>query len=228
MIVTEIYLWGAVIVACLLGVSIIALAIVDSRMLKRILTIFVVTVLQMAVVLAVVWFCYQTHSIWSYLLWYLLILFLSTCWCLYPLHSVWKKIVMPIGIAMLVGSIVVAGSTLLMLSAKVFVPIYSVLMACLTASMIQTMLNFQRSLHQPMAQKPELSWRESVLPQVRLMAQPLIMVIPTLYAGMLLGSIPAFNGLIITLLLSSASFIANVLTGIIALSIIKKLRGRFC
>ena len=225
MLVTEVYLWGAVLVAGLLGVSIIALAIADSRMLKRILTIFVVTVLQMAVVLAVVWFCYQTHSVWSYLLWYVLILFLSTCWCLYPLQSMWKKMVTPIGISMLVGSIVVAGSTLLMLSANVFVTVYSVLMACLTASMIQTMLNFQRSLHQPMAQRQELSWRESVLPQVRLMAQPLVMVIPTLYAGMLLGGIPAFTGLIITLLLISASFIANVLTGVIALSIIRKGTG---
>ena len=108
MLVTEVYLWGAVLVACLLGVSMIALAIVDSRMLKRILTIFVVTVLQMAVVLAVVWFCYQTHSVWSYMLWYVLILFLSTCWCLYPLHSMWKKVVTPIGVSMLVGSIVVA------------------------------------------------------------------------------------------------------------------------
>ncbi len=225
MLVTEVYLWGAVLVACLLGVSIIALAIADSRMLKRILTIFVVTVLQMAVVLAVVWFCYQTHSVWSYLLWYVLILFLSTCWCLYPLQSMWKKMVTPICISMLVGSIVVAGSTLLMLSANVFVTVYSVLMACLTASMIQTMLNFQRSLHQPMAQRQELSWRESVLPQVRLMAQPLVMVIPTLYAGMLLGGIPAFTGLIITLLLISASFIANVLTGVIALSIIRKGTG---
>ena len=225
MLVSEVYLWGAVLVACLLGVSMIALAIADRRMLKRIMTIFVVTVLQMAVVLAVVWFCYQTHSVWSYLLWYVLILFLSTCWCLYPLQSMWKKMVTPIGISMLVGSIVVAGSTLLMLSANVFVTVYSVLMACLTASMIQTMLNFQRSLHQPMAQRQELSWRESVLPQVRLMAQPLVMVIPTLYAGMLLGGIPAFTGLIITLLLISASFIANVLTGVIALSIIRKGTG---
>ena len=225
MLVSEVYLWGAVLVACLLGVSMIALAITDRRMLKRIMTIFVVTVLQMAVVLAVVWFCYQTHSVWSYLLWYVLILFLSTCWCLYPLQSMWKKMVTPIGISMLVGSIVVAGSTLLMLSANVFVTVYSVLMACLTASMIQTMLNFQRSLHQPMAQSQDLSWRESVLPQVRLMAQPLVMVIPTLYAGMLLGGIPAFTGLIITLLLISASFIANVLTGVIALSIIRKGTG---
>ena len=36
--------------------------------------------------------------------------------------------------------------------------VYSVLMACMTASMIQTMVNFMRSMHQPEAQQ-QLSWR---------------------------------------------------------------------
>ena len=64
--------------------------------------------------------------------------------------------------------------------------VYSVLMACMTASMIQTMVNFMRSMHQPEAQQ-QLSWRESVLPQVRSMA---------------------------ILLLIAASFVANVLSGV--------------
>ena len=72
--------------------------------------------------------------------------------------------------------------------------VYSVLMACMTASMIQTMVNFMRSMHQPEAQQ-QLSWRESVLPQVRSMA---------------------------ILLLIAASFVANVLSGVIALLMIRK------
>ena len=72
--------------------------------------------------------------------------------------------------------------------------VYSVLMACMTASMIQTMVNFMRSIHQPEAQQ-QLSWRESVLPQVRSMA---------------------------ILLLIAASFVANVLSGVIALLMIRK------
>lgn len=95
--------------------------------------------------------------------------------------------------------------------------VYSVLMACLTASMIQTMVNHLRSLHTPEAHKQDMSWRESVLPQVRSMAQPLVMVMPMLYAGMLLGGVPAFAGLIIVLLLVAASFVANVLAGVVAL-----------
>jgi hypothetical protein len=41
---------------------------------------------------------------------------------------------------------------------SVFMTVYSVLMACMTASMIQTMVNFMRSMHQPESQQ-QLSWR---------------------------------------------------------------------
>ena len=109
---------------------------------------------------------------------------------------------------------------------NVYLTVYSVLMACLTASMIQTMVNFLRSQHRspmnPEAPKQELSWRESVLPQVRSMAQPLVMVMPMLYAGMLVGGISAQAGLLIIFLLIGASFVANVLAGVIALSMIHK------
>ena len=182
------------------------------------LEIFGATIAQMVVV----WLVYQTHAWWVYLLWFLLILILSICWVLYPLQALWKKMLRPVGTAILVGSIVVGGSTILCLPISVLMTVYSVLMACLTASMIQTMLNFMRCMHQPKAQKQEMSWHESVLPQVRSMAQPLVMVMPTLYAGMLLGGIPVFKGLIVILLLISASFVANVLTGIIALSMVRK------
>ena len=113
---------------------------------------------------------------------------------------------------------------MLCLPMNVYLTVYSVLMACLTASMIQTMVNFLRSQHgspiNPEVSKQELSWRERVLPQVRSMAQPLVMVMPMLYAGMLVGGISAYSGLLIIFLLIGASFVANVLAGVIALSMI--------
>ena len=45
----------------------------------------------------------------------------------------------------------------------------------------------------------------------------MVMVIPMLYAGMLLGGVLAFEGLLVTLLLTAASFVANILAGVIAL-----------
>ncbi len=53
-------------------------------------------------------------------------------------------------------------------------------------------------------------------------AQPLVMVMPMLYAGMLVGGVSPYTGLMIILLLIAASFVANVLAGVIALTMIRK------
>ena len=219
MFVSEISLWGAAIVACVVLVAIMALAFFDRQMLRRMMVIFGATVAQMAVVVTVVWVVYQTYAWWAYLLWFLLVLALSICWCLYPLQALWRKMLQPVSAAMLVGSIVVGGSTMLMLPISVFLSIYSVLMACMTASLMQTMMSYQRN-----QQKPEIL-REDMLHQVRNLAQPLVMVVPMLYAGMLLGGVPTLQGLLVTLLLIAASFVANILAGVIALGMIKKNKG---
>ena len=216
MFVSEISLWGAAIVACVVLMAMISLAFFDRQMLRRMLVIFGATVAQMAVVVAVVWVVYQTNAWWAYLLWFLLVLALSICWCLFPLQSLWKKMLRPVSVAMLVGSIVVGGSAMLMLPTSVFLSIYSVLMACMTASLMQTMMRYQRN-----QQKPE-ALREDMLHQIRNLAQPLVMVVPMLYAGMLLGGVAALEGLLVTLLLIAASFVANILAGVIALGMIKE------
>ena len=216
MFVSEVSLWGAAIVACIVLVATIALAFFDRQMLRRMVVIFGATVAQMAVVVAVVWVVYQTKAWRAYLLWFLLVLVLSISWCLYPLQAVWRKMLRPVSAAMLVGSIVVGGSAMLMLPISVFLSVYSVLMACMTASLMQTMMSYQRN-----QQKPE-ALRDDMLHQVRNLAQPLVMVVPMLYAGMLLGGVPAFEGMLVTLLLIAASFVANILAGVIALGMIKK------
>jgi hypothetical protein len=192
-----------------------ALSLFNRQMLQRMWVIFGATVAQMVVVVAVVWTVYQTHTWWSNLLWFLLVLVLSICWCLYPLQAMWRNMLRPVSAAMLVGSIVVGGSTMLMLPVSVFLSVYSVLMACMTASLMQTMMSNQRN-----QQKPEIL-REDMFHQVRNLAQPLVMVVPMLYAGMLLGGVPALEGLLVTLLLIAASFVANILAGVVALEMVK-------
>ena len=220
MLVSEISIWGAALVALFVLIAAIALAFIDRKMLRRMLVIFGATVAQMVIVVAVVWLVYQTHAWWTYLLWYLLILFLSICWVLYPLQSLWKKMLLPVGTAILVGSIVVGGSAILCLPISVFMTVYSVLMACLTALMIQTMGNYQRSLHNP--ETRNLSWRERMLPNIRSMGQPLVVVIPTLFAGMLLGGVSVLDSLIVVILLVAAAFVANVLAGVVVLAMLSR------
>lgn len=219
MFVSEIHLWGAAVVACVVFVAMIALAFFDRKMLRRMFVIFGATVAQMAVVVAVVWLVYQTNAWWAYLLWFLLVLFLSTCWCLYPLQAMWKQMLWPVSVATLVGGIVLGGSAMLCLPLNVFLSVYSVLMACMTASLMQTMMSYQRNM-----QHPEVL-RKSLLPHVRTLAQPLVMVIPMLYAGMLLGGVSALEGLLVVFLLIAASFVANILAGVIALLMLRKIEG---
>ena len=219
MFVSEIHLWGAAVVACVVFVAMIALAFFDRKMLRRMLVIFGAMVAQMAVVVAVVWLVYQTNAWWAYLLWFLLVLFLSTCWCLYPLQAMWKQMLWPVSVATLVGGIVLGGSAMLCLPLNVFLSVYSVLMACMTASLMQTMMSYQRNM-----QHPEVL-RKSLLPHVRTLAQPLVMVIPMLYAGMLLGGVSALEGLLVVFLLIAASFVANILAGVIALLMLRKKEG---
>lgn len=90
----------------------------------------------------------------------------------------------------------------------------------MTASLMQTMMGYQRSMQHPEA------LRESLLPQVRTLAQPLVMVIPMLYAGMLQGGVPALEGLLVVLLMVAVSFVANILAGVIALLMLRKKMGK--
>ena len=219
MFVSEIHLWGAAVVACVVFVAMIALAFFDRKMLRRMLVIFGATVTQMAVVVAVVWLVYQTNAWWAYLLWFLLVLFLSICWCLYPLQAMWKQMLWPVSVATLVGGIILGGSAMLCLPLNVFLSVYSVLMACMTASLMQTLMSYQRNM-----QHPEVLLK-SLLPHVRTLAQPLVMVIPMLYAGMLLGGVSALEGLLVVFLLIAASFVANILAGVIALLMLRKKEG---
>ena len=219
MLVTTVSLWGAAIVACFVLVASIVLGFYDWKMLRRVLAVFGVTVAQMAVIAVVVWMVYQTNAWWAYLVFYLLVLFLSICWVLYPVNTIWKKMLVPVSVAMLTGSIVVGGSSLLCLPVSVFMTVFSVLMACLTASMIQTIQNYQRSQRDPEVNK--LSLRERILPNVRSMVQPMVMVIPTLFVGMMIGGVSALDGLIVVLMITAATFAANVLAGVIALLLIR-------
>ena len=58
MFVSEISLWGAAVVACIVLVATLALAFFDRQMLQRMLVVFGATVAQMALVVAVVWVVY--------------------------------------------------------------------------------------------------------------------------------------------------------------------------
>lgn len=191
----------------------------------------------MVIIGIVTWLIFKTNSWWANLLWFILVLILSICWCLYPVYTVWKKMFWPITISMLVGAIVVGGCTLLCLPPSVFMTVYSVLMACLTASLMQTTINYLSTLPKEEADKQNMpatdtqketslssfrkALQKSMLPQVRSMVQPLVMVVPMLYCCMLLGGLSAYSSLAFVLLMTAATFVANIFVCVVALMILR-------
>ena len=216
MFVTEINLWNAVLVAVIVIVALIVFFILDRKMIHRMGLVYGVTLAQMILVGIVIWLTYKYPVWWTYLLWFLVVPALSTCWVLYPLQAMvsWKKMLLPVATAVFTGSIMVAGCALLILPLSVFMTVYSVLLACMTASLIQTSMNYLRSLERP-EKEQESSLMENILPKVRSMVSPLIMTVPTLYAGMMMGGIPGRDSLFIVLLLLAFAFVTNVVSGIV-------------
>ena len=49
------------------------------------------------------------------------------------------------------------------------------------------------------------------------MTQPLVVVVPTLFTGMLLGRVPFLESLMVVVLLTAVSVVANILAGMIAI-----------
>lgn len=49
-----------------------------------------------------------------------------------------------------------------------------------------------------------------------------MVVIPTLFAGMLLGGVSVLASLIVVILLVAAAFVANVLSGVVALAMLSR------
>ena len=65
--------------------------------------------------------------------------------------------------------------------------------------------------------------RATVQPQLRTMAQPLLVAMPLLFAGLLLGGASPIASVFVLMLLMVAAFVASVVAGVVAVSLYSKL-----
>ena len=179
------------------------------------------TVGQMLLTGSAVWLVFNTNAWWSLLIWYLLLPCMATFWVLFPLKGMRKRMLKPVGAAMFSGSVVVVSSALLCLPISAFVPVYAVLMATITASMISTTTTFAQMINSPEAENFNRSWRQAVLPLVRSVTLPLVIVMPIVYNSMLIGGVSPITGLFVAIVLILSSFCGNILAGVVALTIRK-------
>ena len=215
--ITDISLWGVALMIVLMALAMGVFLLIDRREMMRVLKVFGLTLGQILVSGAGVWLVYKMNVWWMNLLWLVVMLTLSGGLCLYKIRGQLKKQALPIAAAMAVGCLVSGGSMMLALPGRCFVPVFGMLLGFLMVSVTLTLQTYQRCLLHTE------SHRQYLLAQLRTMAQPLLVAMPLLFAGMLLGGASPAASICVLLLIMVAAFVASVVAGVIAVSLYSKL-----
>ena len=239
MIKSDISIFGAALIVILLFLSVAVYAHIDRREMLRTMKVFGLLTGQTALVAFGMWIAYRQDSCWILLLWLLLITGLSMAWCLYELRSQWRQQLLPVIASMAAGLLVGFGSMMLCVPSHYYIPVLGVISAFLALSVVQTFQTYQRCLFHTAAHRQYMqangatlleslmpsirrALRAAVQPQLRIMAQPLLVVVPLLFGGMLLGGASPVVSFVSILLLMSATFTASVVAAIVALYCFKR------
>ena len=135
----------------------------------------------------------------------------------------------------LIGS----GVMMLCMPGRFFIPITAVMVTHLVVAVKETLQTYQRSLTHTEAHRlymqangatlleslmPSVrrALRATVQPQLRTMAQPLLVTMPLLFVGMLLGGVSPATAVVVMILLMMAAFVSTVVAAIVALYCFKR------
>ncbi len=116
-----------------------------------------------------------------------------------------------------------------------FVPAMGVLLACLSLSVTLTLQTYQRCLLHTEAHRQYMlangatrleslmpcirrALRAAIQPLLRTMARPLLVAMPLLFAGMLLGGVSPVGAAVVTVLFAAAAFVGSVVAAVAALA----------
>jgi ABC-type iron transport system FetAB permease component len=239
MCLSDISILGVVAVLILLSAAIGLFAVTDRRTMHRVLRVLGVYVAGILVLGGGCWLIWRTDAWWACAAWLVVMLLLACGWCLHLLRPGWQPLVLPVGLSLLAGSLVGGGSLMLCLPKWCFVPVFGMVIAGLITSVTQTVQTYQRSLLHTEAHRQYLvangasvleslmpsvrrALRASVLSLLRTMASPLVVMMPMLFAGLLLGGASPAATVAVSLLSAAAVLSASVVAGIVAIYCFKR------
>lgn len=239
MINSDISFLGVSLLVVLLMASIVIYWLIDRKEMMRVLKVFGLMAGQMTVIGVIIWTVYKFNAWWANMLWIVVLITLATGWCLLKMRKTWKQMLMPIIAALTAGTLIGSGVMMLCLSGRFFIPVTAVVVAHLVVAVKDTLQTYQRSLmhteaHRQYMQANGASLLESLMPsvrralratiqpQLRTMAQPLLVTMPLLFVGMLLGGISPATAVFVMILLVMAAFVSTVVAAIVALYCFKR------
>lgn len=230
---------GVVMLLVLLAGAVAVLAWADNKSLWRILKAFASLTLQMIVVGGGAWVVYHYNSIWISVLWLVGMMALATGWCMMEGRLKQRNMMLPVAGAVVGSSMLTGGLLMWCLSSRAMVPVVGVLLYYLTTAVVQMMQTYASSLRHTTAHRAYLTangatrletlmpsvkraLRAAVMAQIKQMAQPLVVAMPTLFCGMLLGGAQPLGAVAVTLLLMAAAFVASVVATLLFLTLAER------
>lgn len=230
--------WGVVLVAILLVASLSIFWLLDRRMLMRSLQALSAMTLQLALAAAYMWGLFQLDNWLVNLLWLVVmagaVAYIYTRRVRLPSKRFWPVL----AFSVLCGSLLTGGSLLLSVDAdnakQLFVPMIAIVAGSLLSSGTLALGEYVICLRNTRSHRRYLqangathleaiipcvrrSLRASLLPLFKFFTSPLIVALPLLFCGMLLGGVKLWIAIVVTILMMMTTFAATVLTVVIIL-----------
>ena len=230
----EMNVWGAVLTGVLLFVAVALFWLIDRKTFRLMGRAGLLALGQLLFVGGYVWALQQSGSVWIHLLWLVAMAVAATGLTLRRAAVATKERVMALSASLLIGVGVLAGCVVLCVPGRLFVPVVGVLMGQLMTSASRTLTVYEGSkLHtaahiryllangatrlESLIPSIRRALRAAVLPQLTTMASPLVVAMPALLCGMLMGGAPVPVAVLTTILMMAAAMAASVLTAVLTI-----------
>ena len=223
---------GLVPVVLLVAVAAGLFWLVDKGFSRRILHVVGIAVGQLALLGCCVWGLLLIDRWWAYVLWLLLLAVACALLCLKAVRLLRWRLLPATALAILAGIGLTSGCLILCLPKAAFVPVTGVLAAHLLLSGSRSLQTFISCLRHTEAHRLFLlasgaseleslmpcirrTLRAAVLPLLGQLSSPVVVAMPLLFCGLILGGSSVAAAILCTLLFWSAAFVASVLTAMI-------------
>lgn len=210
--------------------------LLDRKMVSKLERNFLLLFIQIGTLGAVTWGVYHFNTWWADMIWFVILTVLSSLLLLRRIHCVGSRLLIPVFASQIFGISMAASCLIWILSAsntffspRFFVPIAALISGQVHCSLREGMLTYLSSLRRTLSHRQFLlsngathleslipsvrrALRASLLPYLRIITSPAVLIVPLFWGGMLLSGATPVVATCVLLLLYLAFFVAIVVS----------------
>ena len=232
----QINIWGILLLTLLVAAATGVFWLIDRRTLHLVGRSCLIALVQLLLVGGYVWGLYALDSWWADALWVVLMALATAAFALRNAHLGWNQRLLPTTVAVLLTLAVMGGVLLLCFKGRWFVPVMGLLAGQLLVSTTCLLRAYESSLlhtrdHrlfllangatplESLVPSIRRALRAALLPLLKQWTSPVVVAMPALFCGLLMGGVAPLTALAATLIMLAASLAATVLAGILTLTL---------